>query len=294
MGDAEFEKTKKVPARRFTMPIRFALGLLLSLLLPLSLCGQAGTPPNPSAPVKAATSAGNKPVPAESPALPHTLAPSAPVVTVTGVCSNGAPPSPHCSTTVTRKQFEELAETVQPEMNSAQRQRLAVLYSQLLVFANAAERQGLDKTSEGQEALHFAHLQALSQVLTRKLQKETSKVSADDVQKYYREHPQEFEEASLERLYVPRNAQAAGKPVNDEDAQAEMAKVRARAVHGESFGTLQKQVYADLGVTGNPPVTQLQKVRRAGLSSSLASVFDLRLGAVSEPISQADGLYIFD
>jgi hypothetical protein len=178
-------------------------------------------------------------------------------------------------------------------MASTERQRLAVLYSQLLVFANAAQRQGLDKTPEGQEALRFAQLQALSQVLTRKLQAETSKVSPDDVKKYYRDHPKDFEEATLERLYIPRNAQPSGKPVKEEDVQAEMGKLRPRAVQGDSFEVLQKQAYADLGLTGNPPATELQKVRREGLSSGFASVFDLQVGEVSQPISEATGLYVF-
>jgi len=267
--------------------------LTFGLLFPFLAWGQVTTPPSPATPGKPAAPAATKPLPAETQASPQTLAPSAPVITVAGVCANGAPPSPHCAITVTRKEFEGLVAIVQPEMASTERQRLAVLYSQWLVFANAAQRQGLDKTPDGQQALHLAQLQALSQVLTRKLQAETSKVNPDDVQKYYREHPKEFEEATLERLYVPRNGEAGGKAVKEEDVQAEMGKLRARAVQGESFGALQKQAYADLGLTGNPPATQLQKVRRQGLSSGLASVFDLQLGVVSQPISEANGLYVF-
>ncbi len=267
--------------------------LTLCLLLASVAWGQVASPPAPPASEKQVVPAATKPLPAEAQASSQTLAPSAPVITVSGVCAGGAPPSPHCSITITRKEFEDFAAIVQPEMASTERQRLAVLYSQLLVFANVARRQGLDKTPGGQEALRFAELQALSQVLTRKLQAETSKVSPDDLQKYYREHPKEFEEATLERLYVPRNAQASGKTVKEEDVQAEMAKLRLRAVQGESFEALQKQAYADLRLAGNPPATQLQKVRRAGLSSGLASVFDLQVGVVSEPISEVNGLYVF-
>lgn len=268
------------------------LPLLLGLLLPLLAWGQAGTPTNPATPVKAATATANSQMSPATLGSPQSLPPSAPVITVAGVCADGTSSS-NCSATVTRKEFEELVEMLQPEMASTQRQSLAVLYSQLLVFANAAQREGLDKTPEGEEALHFARLQALSQVLTRKLQAEVSKVSADDVQKFYREHPKDFEEGTLERLYVPRSAQAAEKPVKEEDVRAEMAKLRVRAVQGENFGALQEQAYADLGLTGKAPATQLQKVRREGLSSSLAAVFDQQFGVVSEPVSEASGLYIF-
>jgi hypothetical protein len=174
-------------------------------------------------------------------------------------------------------------------MGATERQRLAVLYSQLLVFANAAQRRGLDKTTDAQEALHFAEVQALSQVLARKLQADASKVSSEDIQKYYREHPKQFEEGNLMRLYVPRGQQADGKSIQ---AQAEMKKLRDRVAQGDSFETLQKQAYSDLGLTSAPPATELKRVRREGLSSAMSSVFDLQLSAPSEPISEPNGLYV--
>ncbi len=271
------------------MLIRIAVSLLFSSIA----WSQVVSPPVSPTPEKREGHAATKPLTEETKAPAQSLPLSAPVITVAGICADGAPPSANCSIVITRKEFEDLAAIVQPEMTSTERQRLAVLFSQLLVFGDVAQRQGLDKTPGGQVALRFSRLQALSQVLTRKLQAETSRVSPDDVQKYYREHPKEFEQATLERLYVPRNANAGGMPVKEEDVQAEMAKLRLRAVQGESFEALQKQAFADLSLPGNLPATQLQKVRRQGLSSGLASVFDLQLGAVSQPISEANGLYVF-
>jgi DNA polymerase III gamma/tau subunit len=177
-------------------------------------------------------------------------------------------------------------------MGATERQRLAVLYSQLLVFANAAQQRGLDKATDAQEALHFAEVQALSQVLARKLQADASKVSSDEIQKYYHEHPKQFEEGNLLRLYVPRGQQADGKSIKEEQAQAEMKKLRDRAAQGDSFETLQRQAYSDLGLTSTPPATELKRVRREGLSSAMSSVFDLQLSALSEPISEPNGLYV--
>jgi len=227
--------------------------------------------------------------------VPRTaISPTAAVITIAGLCDKGSSQSPSCNTVVTREEFERLAQVVQPGMATTDRQRLAALYSQLLVFANAAQKRGLDKTAEAQEALHFAEVQALSQLLARRLQSDASKVTAEEVQKYYHEHPKQFEEGNLLRLYVPRGRQADGKSIKEEDAQAEMKKLRERAEKGESFEALQKQAYSDLGVAGGLPATELKRVRRGGLSSALAAVFDLPLSALSEPISEPDGLYVLE
>lgn len=271
---------------------------LAILLLPVPMMGQTSSTASPQATTgKPSAPAVSKSATVASSVAPDVLAPSTPVITVAGICDKAANRSSSCNTIVTREEFERLAQVVQPEMAASGRQRLAALYSQLLVFANAAQQRGLDKTADAQQALHFAQLQALSQVLARKLQAETSKVSSDDVQKYYREHPKQFEEATLLRLYVPRNAQGEGKPVKEikaEDAQAEMKKLRDRAVRGESFESLQRQAYVDLGVAGNAPPSELKKVRREGLSSATAAVFDLQPGNFSEPISEPSGLYVFE
>lgn len=276
------------------MSIIFRSSILILFLLPIPLVSQTSTPPPQATPAKPSAPTVSKSAPVVSSVSPESIAPSTPVITVAGICDKDGSPASNCNTIITREQFERLAQVVQPGMDVAGRQRLAALYSQLLVFANAAQQRGLDKTADAQQALHFAHLQALSQVLARKVQAETSKVSSDDVQKYYHERPQQFEEATLLRLYVPRNAQGEGKPIKEEDAQAEIKKLRDRAVLGESFESLQKQAYADLGVLGNLPPTELKKVRREGLSSATAAVFDLQLATFSQPISEPNGLYVFE
>lgn len=275
------------------MSILFRCAITVLFLLPVSLVSQTASPLPQTALAKPAAPALSKTAPMAPPSSSEVIAPSTPVITVAGICDKGGSPSSGCNTIVTREQFERLAQVVQPGIDAAGRQRLAALYSQLLVFANAAQQRGLDKSADAQESLHFAQLQALSQVLARKVQGETSKVSSEDVQKYYHEHPQQFEEASLLRLYVPRNREGEGKPIKEEDAQAEMKKLRDRAVHGEGFESLQKQAYADLGIVGNAPPVELKRVRREGLSSATAAVFDLQLATLSQPISEPSGLYVF-
>jgi hypothetical protein len=276
------------------MSILFRCLITVLFLLPIPLLSQTATPLPQTALAKPSAPALSKTVPVAPPRSPEAVGPSTPVIILAGICDKAASSSSSCKTTVTREQFERLAQVVQPGIDAAGRQRLAALYSQLLVFANAAQQRGLDKTADAQESLHFAQLQALSQVLARKVQGEASEVSSDDVQKYYHEHPQQFEEASLLRLYVPRNREGEGKPVKEEDAQAEIKKLRDRAVHGERFESLQKQAYADLGIVGNTPPIELKRVRREGLTSATAAVFDLQLATLSQPISEPNGLYVFE
>lgn len=266
---------------------------LAIFVLPFSLFGQTGTPPPQGATTKTTKPPAVQTAPAAKSTATDAIAASTPVITIAGICDKPATAPANCNTIVTREEFERLTQVVQPEMAAAGRQRLAALYSQLLIFANAAQKQGLNKSPDAQQAVHFAEVQALSQVLARKLQAETSKVSADDLQKYYHEHPKQFEEGSLQRLYVPRGAQAGGKTISEEDAQAEIKKFRERAVAGESFESLQKLALSDLGVQIAAPSTELKKVRREGLSSATAAIFDQQLGVVSEPVSEPSGLYLF-
>lgn len=186
------------------MPVsRLVFVILVLLTLPTAIGSQtaalsqqasAQSAAPPAVPTASATNS----------ASPGTIASSAPVITVAGICEKTSSQAPACSTQITREEFERLAQVVQPEMAAGGRQRLALLYAQLLVFAHAAEQGGLDKTADAQQALQFAKLQALSQVLGRKLQADASKLSTDEIQKYYHENPKQFEEASLLRLYVPR------------------------------------------------------------------------------------------
>ena len=165
-------------------------------------------------------------------------------------------------------------------------------------------------------------MQILTQELQRNIQEEAAKVPADDVAKYYKEHPEMFEQYNLDRLFVPRTKQGDADAKEDDDKDkdekltddqkkekeaAEKAKtdeaeqamtkladsLRARAAAGEDVTKLQKEAFDAAGMKIESPTVNLPKVRRTGLPPAHAAVFDLKAGEVSQTISDSGGHYIY-
>jgi parvulin-like peptidyl-prolyl isomerase len=234
------------------------------------------------------------------------ISPDTPVLTIKGLCSqpgqssaNGA--NPACKTVVTRAQFERLVEIMKMEKDPLSKQQLSTAYPQILVLARTAEERGLEKEPRVQERLRFARLQILSQELVSQIREEAAKVPEQDIEEYYRQNPNQFEEVSLERIVIPNRAQP--KPGGQGATQADldgnaMSKLadalRARAAAGEDFTKLQKEAYAAAGLSGNTePNPRMDKMRRRGLPPAHAAVFDLKPGEVSPVISDSTGHYVY-
>ena len=94
------------------------------------------------------------------------------VITVNGFCAGhgdaGRPdPGDDCKTVITRAQFDQLTEALQPGMPSELRLKVANAYAQMMRMAAAAEHRGLDKTASFDLEMRYARLQLLSQDLGR-------------------------------------------------------------------------------------------------------------------------------
>ena len=70
-------------------------------------------------------------------------------------------------------------------------------------------------------------------------------------------------------------------------------ELHARLVKGEDADKLQKEAYVDAGLPGNPPKTEMEKVRRNTLPANHKEVMDLKPGEVSEVIADPSGYYIY-
>jgi PPIC-type PPIASE domain len=243
-----------------------------------------------------------------------TIAPDTPVITVKGICddkaASGGSGKGDCQTVLTRAQFEKLADAIQPNMPGNVRQRLASAYPRLLVMAHEAEKRGLDKQPQFQESMQFMRLQILSQELTRTLQEEAGRVTDKDISEYYQKHSQDFEQATLQRIFLPvrkhvapgaepakEGSKAADSAVLDQASQEVMIKeaqaLRARAAAGENFDKLQKEAFEAAGYNQSPPSTSMGKLRRGGLAQNHALVFELKAGEVSQVIDDTSGHYIY-
>ncbi len=272
------------------------------------------------------------------------------VITVVGVCpaqpktaagkgaANAAAAKPaakkpsgnDCKTTITKGEFERIAKAVAPNptapLSPQLKRQLAGVLPRFIALSDAAKKQGLDKKPEFAETMKFVKMQVLTNALQRKVQQESSEVPEAEIEKYYKDNPQSYEQYTLERIFVPRTKQAdnevkaeeANEDKEDKDEKltdeqkaakeaAEKAKadeseqamtkladeLRARAAAGEDFTKLQKAAYDAAGMKIESPNVNLANVRRTNLPPAHASVLDLKAGDVSQVISESGGHYIY-
>ena len=286
---------------------------LVCLLLAALAWGQAAS--STSKPVPAAQKPGTATTAAPAAAAPpaqkepeaSSLPPDAPVITIKGLCDN--PPADkaaaeNCKTVITRAEFEKVLDAVQPTMPARVRRQFASRYANALAMAKKAEQMGLDKGPSFEEHMKLARIQVLSQELNKELQEKASQVSDKEIEDYYHNNLAKFEQAELDRLYLPRSQQPAASD-EDETKEAKPAqqsqtamkeaaeKLRARAVAGESFNTLQAEAYKLSGIKGATPNTSMGKVRRTMLPASQVSVMDLKPGETSSVMDDASGYFVY-
>jgi parvulin-like peptidyl-prolyl cis-trans isomerase-like protein len=267
--------------------------LLTLVVLFSALAFSQAAPPAKSAPAaKPQTAKPATPAkPAEKAEVPSTAA----VITIEGFCNGKVPatPSAECKTVITRADFEKLVDAFDPQMPIARRRQLADAYSRMLVMSDIAEQRGIQNTPEALQFLHFAHMQALMQLLGRETQKEAAKVPPAETEKYYNEHAPQYERGSFQRIFIPKTPPGGEKPADEKTLEAEGQKIRAAAAAGGDFEKLQKQAYDDLGLKTPPPPTAMGTQRRESLPPGQSKIFDLPPGQVSEVMDLPGGLYIF-
>ena len=297
---------------------------------------------------QAAPSVPAPPQPAQAPPADTSasVAPDAAVITVIGACApQPKPPAAKtagtatkpaiapkatatktpvadCKTVITKAQFEEMAKalTMTPNVTPQTRKQLEGQLLRIIGPSSEARKKGLDKAKQFDEAVKFTKMQILTQELQRKIQKDAEDVPAADIEKYYTEHTDAFEQFNLDRLFVPRTKQGetaakeddgkdeklsdeakkakeAEEKAKADEAEQAMTKLaqslQARAAAGEEIAKLQKEAFQAAGMKIESPTVTLPSVRRTGLPPGHAAVFDLKAGEVSQLISDAGGHYIY-
>jgi hypothetical protein len=283
----------------------------LAPLLVLSLSWSFPAVPACAAQEPAAPSgAGAKPAAPQSQSLETpTVALDAPVVTIAGLCENprtDKAPDANCKTVITRAEFEKIIDAVQPSMRPRARREFAQTYANALVMAHKAEQLGLDKGDNFEQQMKIARIEVLARELKKELQIEASKIPDADVENYYRGNLSSFEQAEMERIYVPKSQDQPGPadktPTevekreqlqrSEEAMKAEAEKLRARAIAGEDFSKLQAEAYQAAGIKAAPN-SSLGKIRRISLPRDQVSVMDLKPGEVSPVIEALNGYFIY-
>jgi len=278
---------------------RYGLVCLLLGALAWSQAAQS----TPAAAPQSAPPAAAQPQPA-----PETP-PDAPVITINGLCENASPdkPAADCKTVITRAEFEKLIEVIQPSMPPRVRKQFANNYARALVMAQKAQQMGLDRDPGFDEHMRLARIQILSQAFSKSIQDKASQISDKEIEDYYESNKPKFEQADLDRVYIPKAQQpaaiAAAKsaattpaktPIDSEAVmKAEADKLHTRAAAGEDFAKLQADAYQTAGIKAAAPNATMTKVRRSSLPPDQGSVMDLKVGEVSAVIADQNGLYIY-
>jgi hypothetical protein len=138
------------------------------------------------------------------------------------------------------------------------------------------------------------------------VQEKAGQISDQDIEDYYKSHSADYEEADLQRVFVPRSQQFPASKIKlsaaeekkrqkDGDAamRAEADKLRSRAAAGEDLTKLQGEAFLLSGIKSKAPSTKMGKERRSNLPPAQASVMDLKTGDVSTVLSDQSGYFIY-
>jgi len=281
--------------------------------------------------------------PAQTPDPSAAVPPTATVITIKGegACSSQAnvaaakgtaakpesaakaPTSPSpadCKTVITKAEFEKLAGHLIPNVTPQVKKQLGASLPQWIAISNEAKRKGLDKTPQFEDRLKVLKMQLLIKELQQKIQEDAGKIPPEEIEKYYKEHADTYEQFNLDRLFIPRSKQGeveakledekdnklseeaqkarqAEEKAKSEEGEQAMNKLaeslRARAAAGEDFMKLQKEAFDAAGMKMQSPTVNLPTVRRTALPPAHAAAFDLKAGEVSQVINDAGGHYIY-
>jgi hypothetical protein len=229
-------------------------------------------------------------------------------------------PAADCKTVITKAQFEKLIGNLTPNVTPQTKKQLANLLPRLIAMSTEAKQKGMDKTPQFKDRAKFREMQILAETLQQSIQDEAAKVPPEEIEKYYKEHAETFEQFNVDRLYVPRTKQGEAEAIDEEEkdekpteeakkakAAEEKAKadegeqsmtklaesLRGRAAAGEDFVKLQKEAFDAAGMKIESPNVNLANLRRTGLAQGHAAVFDMKPGEISQVISDAGGHYIY-
>ncbi len=223
------------------------------------------------------------------------IPPDTPVLTIEGSCppSSSKASKASCATVLTRSEFDTLVNVVDPNMSPTAKSRFANSYATSLLFAHAAQHQGLDKDPQFRRLAELAQTQLLGQTYQQALLAKSKLITPDELEKFYRDNSQLFEVVDLLRIFVPGDA--ASDSTDSEkavDMKAIADNIRARAAAGEDFSILQRDAFKAAHLD-SPPAVNLDKMSRSRLGTNEKEIFDLKPGQISAVLPVADGYAIY-
>ncbi len=266
--------------------MRFEIISVVALSCALATVGVAQT--NPGAPL------GHVPKPGQTTELPASAAsvgPNDSVITLEGACKSG---EKDCVSSISREQFEKMAEAVKPGMTTEMKRSFAAQYAKILAFSDQARALNLEDTERFQEIMKFVKSQILVEALNEYYSNQYSHPTDQQIDDYYKQNGRKFLEANLIRVIIPSQPAAASikKPAADEQ-KAYVDKIRQQWVGGADPATLQKEAFTRMGLTSSVPDINLKDHTIGMIPPDQQGVFDLKPGEISQPFTDAGASFIY-
>lgn len=275
--------------------------LALVMTCALTCAGYSQQPSTQPPPAAGANSSEAAAKPANSTPAASNVPMSEAVITLKGACESkaGSTPPAGCISSLTREQFEQLTNALQPAdkgpVPPEVKRKFATQYAKLLTFADAARQLGLENDPKVQQIFAFARNQILAETLNQHYMEEYAHPTDQQIQEYYDQNAKKYQEATLLRIIIPK-AQGQPdkpKPPSEADQQAYADKIRERWVAGEDPSKLEKEAMEHAGVSTPAPDVNVGARRPGSLPEAHEAVFSLKPGEVSQVFSDPAAFYFY-
>ena len=201
---------------------------------------------------------------------------------------------------VTKEEFEQAIKTLPPEYQQyatgSGKKQFAEDYLKMKVLAAEGMKDGLDKKPSVRQQLDLMRQNLVATEEVHKLES-TIKVSDADVQKYYEEHKNEYEQVKARHILIaPKDSPAAPKgegkkQLTDAEAKAKADEIRAKLVAGADFAEVAKKESDDTG--SGAQGGELGSFGRGQMVPEFEqAAFAAKAGEITQPIKTQFGYHI--
>jgi hypothetical protein len=213
---------------------------------------------------------------------------------------------------ITRADIERIVATAPPAFQQMfQRDPVSAVmqYHIMLHLGQEGEKRQLDKKSPWKEQLEAARLDMLARALVNDEQN-AYPVSNEMIEAYYQEHRSDYEQATMQAIFIsfkPANAPATGGDVQtlaqealgaarstrtEAEARALAGTIVKRARGGENFVLLVEEFSEDLPSKRDRGNFGVLKAGTSHPEDFRKAVMAVGAGEISDPIRQATGFYV--
>jgi peptidyl-prolyl cis-trans isomerase C len=203
-------------------------------------------------------------------------------------------------TKLTAADFEELINVLPPQYQAqarsgAGKRAFAEQYIQLLVLAEAAEKDKLDQQDNIKKQIAFARLSVVAGAEFTNIQ-ENVRIDDAAIEKYYNDHKSEYEVVKARHILIhvkgaPGPPPKAGKTeLTDAEALEKAKAIRARLVGGEDFALVASAESDDSSASNGGSLGEFGKGMMVPPFEQAA--FALKVGDLSEPVKSPFGYHI--